>query len=481
MAAKASVLPYRSRAITSDRTLVISDAGDYALLSAPEAQALQHDPQALSLERLAELKSKFFIGDPTAPGFARLLASRQAARRETVLAGPSLHIFVTTLRCTQSCRYCQVSRALDSTGFTMSLDDLNAACDTIFESKSPTLTVEFQGGDPMLRFDLIRHAIERISGRNQAEGRRIRFVVATTLHHLTEEHCAFFRQYKVYLSTSLDGPEELHNKNRPLPTRDAYGRTVNGLALARRHLGADAVSALMTTTRDSLSDPEGIVDEYVQRGFHEIFLRPMSSYGFARRNEHSIGYSIEEFQSFYVRAFQRVLEWNAKGIPIREVTACIALNKILSPFDCGFVNLQTPTGAGLGALVYNYDGYLYPSDESRMLAEMGDSALRLGRIGESLVQLLRSPVQRSLIAASLVAYVPGCKDCAYNVYCGPDPVEAHARMGAVDAPVHLTDHCKYHLWLFDFLFDQLQQDDDAFKALAYRWANPWNAQEAADA
>ncbi|MGC3963623.1 MAG: His-Xaa-Ser system radical SAM maturase HxsB [Rhodocyclaceae bacterium] len=480
MTAKACVLPYRSRAIAPDHTLVVSDSGDHALLDASEARALELDPSALSLDRLAELKSKFFVGDQAAPGFSRLLASRQAARRETVLSGPSLHIFVTTLRCTQSCRYCQVSRALDSTGFTMSLEDLNAACDTIFQSRSPTLTVEFQGGDPMLRFDLIEHAVERITNRNRVEGRRIRFVVATTLHHLTDEHCAFFRLHKVYLSTSLDGPVELHNKNRPLLTRDAYERTIDGLMRARECLGSDSVSALMTTTRDSLLKPIEIVDEYVRRGFHEIFLRPMSSYGFARRNEQRIGYATEEFQSFYSRAFERILEWNAKGIPVREVTACVALNKMLSPFDCGFVNLQTPTGAGLGALVYNYDGYVYPSDESRMLAEMGDTTLRLGRIGEPLAQLLRSPVQRSLISASLAAYIPGCKDCAYNVYCGPDPIEAHARMGSVHAPVSLTDHCKYHLWLFDYLFDRLHRDD-AFRELAYRWGNPWSSQGGVDA
>ena len=33
----------------------------------------------------------------------------------------------------------------------------------------PTLTAEFQGGDPLLRIDLVRYAIERIAGRNLQE------------------------------------------------------------------------------------------------------------------------------------------------------------------------------------------------------------------------------------------------------------------------------------------------------------------------
>ena len=403
---------------------------------------------------------------------SRLYASRIAAKKETVLNGPSLHILVTTLRCTHSCRYCQVSRALDDDGYTMSLADLDAACDTIFQSPSKVLTVEFQGGDPMLRFDLVQRAIERITEKNKTERRQLRFVVASSLHNLTEEHCAFFKQHQVYLSTSLDGPAVLHNRNRPIPTRDAYTRTLDGIALARRCLGSDAVSALMTTTHDSLAYPEAIIDEYVAQGFHEVFLRPLSLYGFAHRNEQVLGYSNAEFHAFYERAFERVLYWNRQGVPFREVSAAIALNKVLSPFDSGFVNLQSPTGAGLGALIYNYDGFVYPSDESRMLAEMGDLSLRLGEIGTPLTLLLNSPLQRKLISASLCHYVPGCRECAYNPFCGPDPIEAYGRFGSTEAPVSLTGHCQRQQWLFDFLFSRLHANDPWFVDLAYRWAIP---------
>jgi hypothetical protein len=55
-------------------------------------------------------------------------------------------------------------------------------------------------------------------------------------------------------------------------------------------------------------------------------------------------------------------------VRLREVSAAIALNKVLCPFDAGNVDLQSPTGAGIAVLVYNYDEHVYPSDESRMLA-----------------------------------------------------------------------------------------------------------------
>lgn len=465
--------PFRCRHLNDAHLVAVSDSGDHAFLTPNELLALKEAPETLPRDRFAELKAKFFLREADAKGVKRLLASRLATKCETVCTGPTLHIIVPTLRCTHSCRYCQVSRALDSDGYTISVEDLDQACDAIFKSSSPTLTVEFQGGEPLLRFDLVRHAIQRIAERNKTEQRNLRFVVASTLHDLDSDMCAFFKAHDTYLSTSIDGPEELHNRNRPMPTRDSFARTVAGIALARKYIGPDAVSALMTTTRDSLVYPEDIVDTYVELGLNEVFIRPLSHYGFARRNGQVLAYSHNEFHSFYERTFERVLYWNRHGVPIREVGATIALNKILSSFDAGYVDLQNPGGAGLAVLLYNYDGFVYPSDEARMLAASGDPSLRLGRIGDPLTNLLGSEVQRQLLTASMNN--PSCSDCAYNTYCGPDPVGAYNRWGSWSVPAHQTEHCQHYMALFDFLFRRLQPGDPWFEDLAYRWAQPVSA------
>ena len=45
---------------------------------------------------------------------------------------------------------------------------------------------------------------------------------------------------------------------------------------------------LMTTTRSEVSDgSQEIIDCYVEHGFQEIFLRPLSPYGFAVRTSKS--------------------------------------------------------------------------------------------------------------------------------------------------------------------------------------------------
>ena len=472
-----SHFPFRFRRLDEQRGIVISSIGDFLHVTNDELDQLIFKPSELPLPLLAKAKARFLLGNQKSPAIRRLMRSRIQARRETVLSGPSLHMIVPTLLCGHSCRYCQVSRAVGDSGYTMSRQQLARVCDLIFESPSRTLTVEFQGGDPLIRYDLVKEAIERISERNEHEGRSIRYVVASTLHQLTHEMCDFFRKHQVFLSTSLDGPAYLHNRNRPIPTRDSYERTVAGVAMARELVGKDSVAALMTTTKESLRHADAIVDEYVKLQFPEVFIRPINCHGFARRQKVDNDYSIDEFMCFYRKAFERVIYWNEKGVNIREVAAVLAFNKMLSPFDAGYVDLQTPTGAGLAALLYHYDGWVYPSDEARMIAETGDTSLRLGVIESSLGNLLNSAVQRNLIRSSLPQNNDACRECAYHNYCGPDPVDAYRQWGTYQVASDRTDHCQRQRKLFDFLFRQLADRGEEFGDLAADWAQTTTSSE----
>ncbi|MNL40000.1 hypothetical protein D3C87_1623140 [compost metagenome] len=128
-------------------------------------------------------------------------------------------------------------------------------------------------------------------------------------------------------------------------------------------------------------------------------------------------------------------------------------------------------------VVYNYDGHVYPSDEARMLAETGDISLRLGPIGERLSALQKSSVQRRLINASLVEHMEGCRTCAYQNFCAPNPVDAQAQFGNMETPSVETEHCHRHQWLFDHFFSILKDADADLLDLLYVWAQPEGASQ----
>lgn len=475
---QAKVRPFETRRLDGGRWACMSPVGEVAFLDAQILELLRTAPEEVDGDLRQRLKAKHFLTS-SAPtqGLDRLYASRLAEKAATAAGPPALHILVPTLQCAHSCQYCQVSRALDEQGFSMSQDQMLAACDTIMASAAETLTVEFQGGDPLNRFDLIQLAIEALAHHPARQGRAIRFVIASTLHQLTDQMCSYLRQYDVKLSTSIDGPAWLHNKNRPLPTRDSYARTLQGIELARAALGPDSVSALMTTTHHSLDYAEAIVDEYVALGLQDVFIRPLSPYGFAKRNLAYLGYSTQDFMRFYERAVDRVLWWNGQGVAIREAYAGLILNKLISSFDAGYVDLQSPNTSGRAVLVYNYDGWVYPSDEARMLAETGDTSFRMGVIGTPLEALLSCDVSSRIANQGDASGDPDCRACAFKRHCAPSPVDAAAlAQGGHAAPTRETEHCRRQTAMFDFwlhrLCDVEGRGDTQTADLLARWAQP---------
>ena len=136
----------------------------------------------------------------------------------------------------------------------------------------------------------------------------------------------------------------------------------------------------MTTTQLSLQHPREIVDEYVRQAFHTIFLRPISPFGFAVKTRRRTGYEMDAFLDFYRTGLDHILEINRGGYNLVEIYTKILLEKLLTPHGTGYVDLQSPSGAGLSVLVYNYDGDVYATDEARMQhrEKQGEAALHRG-------------------------------------------------------------------------------------------------------
>lgn len=455
-------MPFRFARIpgVDGKVLVTSEVGEFELLDEADFRTFAAGALSPATDAYADLQGKHFLveGDPSTT--LRMVTAKYRTRKSFLKGGPALHVFVVTLRCDHSCRYCQVSRqTADKARFDMSAETAAAAIEQMFQTPSPSLTVEFQGGEPLLAFPRIRQIVEAIEERNRIEGRSITYSMTSTLHQADGEVLEFLRHHDFQLSTSLDGPGALHDANRPLPGRDSHQRTLDGIGRVRAVLGERSLSALTTLTRESLKHPEAIVDEYVRLGFPSVFLRPLSPFGFAAKAAHRIGYGMDEFLPFYERALAYILELNREGIRLQEAYTAILLTHILTPFPTGYADLRSPTGSGLGALVYNYDGQVYASDESRMLAEMGDQTFRLGCVHDRYADLMASEAMQVLLATGIAEALPGCSDCAFLPYCGADPVFNLTREGDPVGHRPTNAHCAKHTGLFQILFRYLAEAD----------------------
>ena len=373
------LLPFRFH-IVRNRELLVNDLGDYLSLPRGSVQRIVDRQIRPDEELYKDLIASFFISERPLPRLLDSMAVRLATRKAFLDHFTALHIFVLTLRCNQNCIYCQASsKECHHEGYDMSEESLRQAIDLMFRSPSPSLTMEFQGGEPTLMPHLIRKGIKYAEEKNRTEQRRITYVICTNCVAPTDEILDLCKRYGAVISTSLDGPQFLHNRNRG--KTDSYQKVVSGIAKVRQELGADRISALMTTSEYSLDYPREIIDAYRENGFHSIFIRALNPYGLAKENDDWTAYC-DRFVAFYKQALEYILEINKSGETFIEEFATLILRKILTPFPIGFVDLQSPSGIVNGVAVYNYDGYVYASDESRMLAEYDDYTFRLGRVSD---------------------------------------------------------------------------------------------------
>lgn len=408
------------------KEVLINELGD--MLVAPEGTVSSLVNRTIERGDLYKsLMANFFVSAETPPALSGLYAARLRARKSFLGDGPSLHIFVLTLRCNQNCRYCHASsRGSDSRGCTMSHETLEQAVRLMMASPSPEVTMEFQGGEPSLEPELIRKAVELAENLNRTAGKTIHYVLCTNCVDLSPELLEMCAAHSIVISTSLDGPEWLHNANRG--RHDSHARVLAGIEKARRALGPDKVSALMTASQLSLDHPREIVDEYRRLGFNSIFLRALNPYGLAGDSGNQKEYTLR-FIEFYKQALDYIIDINRAGAFFVEEFASIVLRKILTPAASGFVDLQSPAGIINSVLVYNYDGGVYCSDESRMLAEQGDEYFRLGITADSYESLVYGRRAKEIARVWAAEALAGCSDCALRPYCGADPVRAYSTQG----------------------------------------------------
>lgn len=471
--AEYSLLPFRFDRREHGDYLLVNEVGEYVVLPPPQFQSFVSHKLHPEASSYAQLKAKHFLTDQNSSALFEALAAKYRTKKSFLDGFTKLHIFVTTLRCNQSCPYCQVSRQGESAGaFDMSEEALHRSIDLMLAGPAPAVTMEFQGGEPLLAFDLLVEAVRYATEKNASVGKQIEYVVCTNLSLLEDKHLDYFKEHYVQISTSLDGPDYVHDKNRPMGKGASHAIVTHNIRRTQEALGLPAVAALMTTTRESLKYPREIVDEYLRLNLGSIFVRDLNPYGFAVKAKSALGYPTSEFLTFYKQVLAYVINVNRRGRTFPEAFATMILTKILTPWPIGFVDLQSPSGAGLGVVVYNYDGDVYASDESRMLAEMGQHVFRLGSVLEdSYADIFFGETMQMIAEAACNESLAGCSDCAYQPYCGADPVRHYSTQGDIFGHRPTSGYCAKNMGVIKHIFDLLLTQDADLERIFWAWIN----------
>ena len=380
----------------------------------------------------------------------------------------ALHIFVVTTSCNMNCVYCQANNGVKSSHLVMDKEMAKCSVDIALQSPEITLSFEFQGGEPLLNFDIIKYIVEYAEEHKGYHD--ISYTIVTNLTLLTDEMLEFFANYNFGLSTSIDGNEFVHNSNRAFVNgKGTFESVVKSLENIRK--AGLRVGAIQTTTRTSLEYPKEIVRSYAELGFDSIFIRPLTPLGKASLYWDKIGYSPEEFVEFYKAALDELIQINVNGYFIKEDHATILLKRIHGD-SMNYMELRSPCGAAVGQLAYYADGNIFTCDEGRMLHEMGLNTFCLGNVYESTYKdLIENSVCKTVCASSILETIPTCCDCVYQPYCGTCPVVNFALNGDVIEKHPRSYRCRIYSGILDFLFEKFYENNREIVNILNSWSD----------
>lgn len=446
--------------IDKDKILVTTRHGGWVILNEEEFRLLRQGRVEGDINLYNLLRQEgVLIAEDDINKITNFYKSRYAHLFE----GTTLHIVTPTLRCNHKCIYCYASsKPLKERKYDMDRKTAKAVVDFIFQCPAKGISIEFQGGEPLLNFSIVQFIVDYGKKLSKKKKKNVNFRLVTNLTLMDEEKLKYFIKNNVYLNSSLDGPKEVHDKNRKYENgKGSYDDVVHWIKILKER--KVPISCLPTITRFSLPYWKEIIDEYVKLGLPRFWARRLNISGFALGMWNELGYTPEEFLNFWKRCVDYIFELNKKGVSIEEGNIELILRNILfSKKYNSFVCMASPCGCAWGQLSYNYAGDVYTCDEARSF-----DVFKLGSVKNSTYAKMLSSKRVMDIIGLTSGLAFDCSACVYHPFCGSCIVDSYGEYGNIIQKPN-TYNCKIKRGMLEYIFKEIILDREKIE-IAQKW------------
>ena len=444
---------YFSRKLPGGKILITTRHGSWSILSGEQYNALESG--AFEKDRILchELKGKGIILDEKS--VPKIVNAFRENYHCLVNPRPLCIVYLTS-RCNLGCRYCLAGAKKD--GEDMSHDMMESIIAFIAAMPHEHIALEFQGGETLLRFDLLKDFLKNFDEKIKSSAKTVDSkVIVSNLTLMNEEIAEFILKNDIGLCTSLDGPKELHDSQRPfLDSSGSYGSVMKWLRFFSKK--GRKIGLLPTITAETLKhDPRALVDEYRKAGADHIFFRP--AYPLGRARDKTFTPAPEAYFQFWRKAVDYMVDLSMDGHVFYDNAVRNMLVSILTsrrPDMC----MRRPCGAGINHLAFWLDGSIYACDLGKKI-----DSFKLGDVSTSTYEdiflntiHLRAATQESQ---------PLCDTCAYSAFCGSCPCKSYGRFKKTVAVTPQDFDCKVNKMMLDYIFGKM--DDPKYKTVFEMW------------
>ncbi|MHC9544132.1 MAG: radical SAM protein [Vulcanimicrobiota bacterium] len=362
----------------------------------------------------------------------------------------SVHIIES---CNFKCTYCYGNAP--ASGKKMKMETMLKIIDYIVKDFSrQDITIEFHGGEPMLARNLIEAACVRLREHySSIRGRTCSILVQTNASLINEKDIEFFKKYDISVGVSLDGPEEIHNRNRVYKNgKGTYQDTIRGWKLLREHRINGGILAVVERPEEYIA----IAGHILSLGTTGFRLNHMVCQG---RGDVDMARVRERGEAF-AREFLDLLDFLADyaksrpGLFLDIWPLNIMLFHLVNdhrPFMC----MRSPCGAGSHGLGFAYNGDVYPCEQL-----VGLDKLKVGNINKcsSLKQMLEESTVIEQVRSRTTSRMERCSRCPWRNFCGGGcTAEAFAVSGTL---LREDVDCSFYERTFENLMWELHRRGD---------------------
>lgn len=441
---------------------IVPDTVSWAFLNDREAAFVKSLGDGISGTRFGQLKARWpadgldtparFVAELYRRGLLRLdgrTAVDPTIFRDSpnVEEGRLIELLITE-KCNLACGYCLAGANQSLPHMTEEI--ARQAVDRAFDMDGDNgLTFEFSGGEPMLRYDLIRNLVDYIQTHPRRGGRPIYFCLQTNGTLLNEERVDWLVRNEVQVGLSLDGNPAAHNLSRPYVNgKGSFDSVLNGLDLLQR--AGITSGALVVLNQSNIGSVDALIEFLLENGVQWIKLNPVAYLGTARSAWDAFGLGQDDIIDYFDRFMRTVV---ARQCDIFEANWLDMVRHLVSKqreSRC----LRGHCGAGDSFNVVAADGSIYPCGRATQ-----SPGLKLGNVATETGALNNAGLRNEFIQeikARRPETLEDCRVCTYRELCQSGcSAQAYERYGTVR---HKTPECRFNKTLYPQLMRWLAFD-----------------------
>lgn len=350
--------------------------------------------------------------------------------------------------CNMACSYCfykDVASQREHACFgLLSLERMEEVIRSGMEYAEHICSFAFQGGEPTLAgLDFYQNVVS-LEKKYARPGVRIQNAIQTNGYLIDDAWAEFLAKNHFLIGLSLDGPADIHNRNRlDHAGKGTFNKAMHAAKLFEKY-GAD-YNILCVVTGKNARSAEKIYRFFRRQGFRWLQFIPCLEPLEGRRGDAVFHLAPKEYGDFLIRIFDLWLKDLRCGeyISIRHLDNYLSILLGQQPEACNMM------GHCAVQFVIEGDGGVYPCD-FYVLDEW-----RMGTVGEMpFAEMRNSDVARRFVEASL-RLPETCRNCRYLAICRNGC--RRDRLMLPDGKIDQNYYCEAYRTFFDARGQQLRQ------------------------